>query len=226
MSLLALGMRRQSQVGIFDPGAPPINLVVDGNSIFGPNYTSVGTFDMHMMSVGSLASSGATHAGVAVGGGSWADLISKAAATVDPLWEADATNVLVVMETINSLADGTPVATIKAQIEAYLDGRLSLHPWRVIYCRTVPYGGSGAWATFNANMTEIDDWVQTNAASLGVDAVVDFRTMPVFDHDGTTSGPFETYNAQWQENAVPFVHPLDVPKAGMAAIVVAALEAL
>lgn len=45
-------------------------------------------------------------------------------------------------------------------------------------------------------------------------------------HDGTASGPFETYNDQWQENAVPFVHPRDVPKAGMAALVVAAMETM
>lgn len=219
-------LARRRARGIFESGAGPVNLVVDGNSIFANFYTSVGAFDAHLMNIEPLASSNATHASVAVSGASWADLISKAAATVDPLWGEGSTNVLVVGETINSLYDGASVATVKAQIEAYLDARLALHPWRVIYCRTVPYGGSGAWATFNANMVEIDDWVQANAATLGVEIVVDFRTMPVFDHDGTTSPPFEAYNDQWQENAVPFVHPLDIPKAGMAALVVAAMETM
>lgn len=225
MTLLAASGRRR--------GAEPdsifnnLHVVVDGNSVFADFYTELGTFDNHLMTVEPLASSGATHAGVAVSGASWANLIAKAATTVDLAWDSTAhNNVLVITETINSLYAGASVATVKTQIQTYLDGRLALYPWRVIYVRTFPYGGGAGYAAMNANMTEIDDWVQANAETLGVEAVVDPRSLPIFDHDGTLAAPFEAYNAQWHENAPPFVHPLDAPKLELAALIVAAMETM
>lgn len=211
---------------IFATGQPAVNVVVDGNSISANFYTTVGTFDNHLMTVEPLASSGATHASVAVSGASWADMIATHAASVDALWVAGATNVLVLNETINSVYQGASAATIQGQITTYLSGRLAAHPWRVIYWLTVPYGGGAEYATFNATMASVDEWVTANADTLGIEVVIDPRTIPTFDHDGTSAAAFEAYADEWNEVAAPYVHPLDPPKLQLAALIVAAMAAM
>lgn len=221
MSLLACARRRsRSIIG------RPLNVVVDGNSISANHYTAIGSFDNHLMTVEPLASSGATHASRAVSGASWADMLATHAAQVDALWSDGATNVLVVNETINSVFQGASAATIQGQIETYLSGRLALHPWRIIYWLTIPYGGGAAYTAFNATMVAVDQWVTANAEALGIEAVVDPRVIPTFAHDGLSAAPFEARNDEWHENAPPFVHPLDAPKLELAALIVASMETM
>lgn len=224
MSLLIAGRRRWAPL-IFDPGAPPVNVVVDGNSIADNYYTAIGTFDNHLMTVEPLASSGATHSCYADSGHSWAQMTADAAA-VDAAWVEGSTNILVIGETINSVYDGLTAAQVQADISAYLSGRLALHPWRVIYWLTLPYGGGPSYASFNATMNDVDAWSVANADTLGIELIVDPRTIPTFAHDGLLAAPFEVRNDEWQENSPPFVHPLDAPKLELAALIVAAMETM
>lgn len=210
---------------MFEVGAPSLNVVVEGNSISADFYTSIGSFDNHLMTVEPLASSGATHASKAVSGSRWSSIISRGS-QIDALWSPGRNNVLILNEHINSLFGGVSVATIQQQVTDYLDARLALNAWRVIYWRTLPYGGSGAYAAMNDNMVILDDWMEGNAAGLGIERVVDPRVIPAFDHDGKTAAPFEAYPEYWHETAVRYVHPLDVGKLQIAALIVAAMETM
>lgn len=220
--MMATTGRHQS---IFSDGQPPLNVHVEGNSISANYYTSIGTFDNHLMTVDPLASAGALHSSTAVSGASWGEIAARAA-SVDAAWRTGYTNVLVINETINSIYDGTSVAVIKSQIEEYLTGRMAAHPWRIIYWLCLPYGGSSAHVAFNAAIDEIDSWVVANRAALGIEKIINPRVLPIFDHDGTTAAPFEAHNDQWQENAVPFIHPLDTPKLQVAELIVGAMTTM
>lgn len=229
MSLLVSSARRRTGTGgpsgnIFD-GPLPINLHVEGNSISANFYTSIGSLDHHLMAVEPLASSGATHSCSAVSGSDWADIISRGA-TVDAAWDEGKTNILVLNEHINALYIGTSVATIQTQVTNYLAARLAAHPWRVVYWRTLPYGGSATYWTMNDNMVILDDWMAANASALGIEVVVDPRVAPAFAHDGKDAAPFLAYNDHWQENGPHWVHPNDLGKSKFVPLIVAAMATM
>lgn len=200
-------------------------MAVEGNSISSDFYTSLGSFDNHLMTVEPLASSGAVHGSAAATSSSWGTIIGRAG-IVDAYWRDGANNILVVNETLNTVASGASVETITGQIEAYISGRLALHPWRIIFWLTTPYGGGPGYATFNATIDAVDAWVVANADRLGIERVVDPRIVPTFDHDGTSAAAFAAFASHWQETAPPYVHPLDPPKLAVAALIVAAMETM
>lgn len=220
MTLLTVGAGRRNR-NIFTAGAPPINVHVEGNSISADHYTSYGTFDNHLMAIEPLASaSGAVHSCTAVTSSRWTHIIERLP-TVQGKWRDGYTNILVLNEHINTLFNGQTVESIQGWVTSYLSDLLAGHPWRVIYWRTLPYGGG--YATMNANMTFLDDWMEENADELGIEIVINPRVIDAFNHDGTSSAPFYAYIDLWNENAVPFVHPLDPPKLELAALIVAAM---
>lgn len=208
MLLAALGSARRRS-------SPAVNIVVDGNSISAGSYSTVGTLDVHIANTPPWDSCPAslTHSGHAVSGASWIDMLGHGA-EVDAAYDPDRVNVLVAWETINSLADGRSAAQVLTDLTAYTSARKATRPgWRILHVETIPYGGSGAWATFNANMATVDAAVRAEPAAYGFDATVSPRVAPAFDHDGTTSGPFAAYASYWHETGVPYIHPTDAGKA-------------
>lgn len=207
MTLITVGARRRGSIF-----TRPLNVVVDGNSIWDNYYTSYGKFDKHLLQFDPMKSSGATVYCGALSGVTWAGLASRAPAHVDAKWAAGKTNVLIVNETVNSIqVGGRDAAGVKADIQAYLSGRLALHPWRVIFSKCPPWGGSAGYAAQLAIRSEVNDWSEANAASLGIEKVVDLSTIPQFNHDGLQPGPFQTYAADWNES-YGWLHPKDAPK--------------
>lgn len=220
MTLLgAVGARRRSSVR-------PLNIVVDGNSISDNYYTTIGTFDNHLMMYEPLLSSGATHSCHALSGHSWAQMLTHGAG-VDADYVDGATNVLILWETINSLYDGLGVAQVLSDIATYTAARRAAHPdWLILHVETIPYGGSSTYAQMNADMFTIDATVRDNLATYGIDASVNLRTHPAFDHDGTTAAPFQAYASFWNETSVRYVHPTDDGKAVLAPIIATAVGTL
>lgn len=190
----------------------PLNVVVDGNSIWDNYYTSFGKFDQHMLQFEPLKSSGATTYCSALSGAKWADLITRAPAQVDARWADGMENVLVVNETVNSLrSGGLSAEQVKAQIATYLSGRLALHQWRVIFCKCPPWGGGATYTAQLDARLEVNGWVEANASALGIERVVGLSSIPQFNHDGKQPGPFQQYAADWQESS-NWLHPKDAPK--------------
>lgn len=207
----------------------PVNVVVDGNSITTSSYSTVGTFDNHLMTVEPLKSSGATHAGYGAGGHTWRHMIdglsgNSAASQVDAAWVDGAENVLVLWEHTNSARGTASVSTIVADMEEYITGRTTLHPWHVIVINSTPQGGSSSWASTNAELAELDQWTRDNATRLGYE-VVEPRTLDVFNYSGNEPEPFLAVESwAWHEKGSGWIHPLDEPKLQVAELVVKAMN--
>lgn len=218
MTLLASGGRRRGSIF-----SDPLNVVVDGNSIWDNYYTAFGKFDQHLMQYEPLKSSGASIYCGALSGASWANLTARAPYHVDAKWVEGRNNVLIVNETVNSIQGGGSAATVKAAITTYLSGRLALHPWRIIYSKCPPWGGSAAFAGQLAIRSEVNAWAEANATTLGIERVVDLSSIPQFDHDGLLPAPFQAFAADWQE-ATGWLHPKDAPKLLWAELLVATMN--
>lgn len=209
MTLIVATARRRTAIN-------GLHIVVDGSSVTTANYGNIGTLDVHLMMHEPLASSGATHIGLGVGGETWLDM-AAAGAEVDAAFDPGRVNVLVTYETSNSLASGRTAAQVLGDITAYTAGRKAAHPeWLIVWIESLPYGGSSAWATLNADKIAIDAAIQADPLTYGFDAFAATRTHPAFDHDGTTTVAFTDYAAYWHETGVPYAHPTDEGKAVIA----------
>lgn len=225
--LVPSGRRRGPFVNLFDPDAPLLKVHVEGNSISSGLVTSPGSLTLYIKQTEPLASAPSVlYATTATGGAQWTDLIARGA-TVDASFVAGRNNLLILNEHINALyLDRNTVEQVQAQVTEYLAARLAANPWRVIYWRTVPYGGGPAFAKMNAEMTFLDDWMETNKNTLGIERVVDPRVIPAFDHDGTSPDPYIEYAAWWEETEYRWIHPENIGQIEIAKLIVAAMETM
>lgn len=212
-------------MNVFASGLP-INVVVDGNSMTTNLYGTIGTFDNHLMTVEPLKSSGATHVGLGTPGHRWDWMNQTAdAAAVDNAWQPGAENVLVLWEHTNSI-NALSVADTIGYIEAYLDARLAVHPWKIIMLSAPPRDGSSGWRQKNLNMLEVNQWCVDNAARFGMENI-DVRQLPVFNYLGDEPAPFLAVESwAWHEKGSGWLHPLDEPKLQVAELVVRVMQGL
>lgn len=221
MSLLAGGRRR---------GRVPLNLVVDGNSLSANFYTSIGTFDKHIIAQPALdaARATATTSCFAVSGHDWATMVSTHGPLVDAAWVDGATNVLVAWEGTNSEASAP--SYISGFIGQYAADRRTVHPgWKILYVETIPRHGSPdePYSTYNQNLIGFDNLLRTDPTTLGYDVFVPVRDHPAFGHDGTDPAKFSAYASFWRESAAPnYTHLYDPGKAPIAANVAAAIAGI
>lgn len=211
-----------------------VNLVVDGNSISANYYTSIGTMDEHLILQDPLTWATVSHSCFAVSGDRWTEMVAEHGTLVDAAYdETDGvTNVLVAWETTNQVTASTAtVTTCLTKIAEYTTARRAAHDgWIILYVGTLPCGGGAAYADENNNLLTVDAAVEADPASYGLDAFVDLRVHPAFDHDGTTAAAFDAYPTFWEEteDAEPryFLHPRDPGKAVIAPIIAAAIADL
>ncbi len=107
------------------------------------------------------------------------EMITQAAAQIDPLFNAAKNNILVVWEGRNSIYNGgrTPAAAW-VEIQDYVAARLALHPeWKIVLMTVLPQRAStdtdasaaATWATFQ----QFNDLMRAGWRATGAKALVD-----------------------------------------------------
>lgn len=233
--LLTLGRRRPSLTdGFYVTGEGKsidltgvVNLVVDGNSIMGDFYTSLGGFHGNLQQYEPLASAVDTDANVAISGQTWVGMTTTKS-DVDAAWVEGATNILFLGETVNYIilqwqnGETDPAAAAlacRSAITGYLSAVRSIHPgWCVIIGGTTPLGGlnTAEYQMQNAAIALVDAWVAANVNALDLHAFIGYRNHAGFDHDGTTTAAFTDHQSLWYETTPRFLHPTDAGKNLMA----------
>lgn len=208
-----------------------VNLHVDGNSIYAP-WGSKGMDQVIFEETPTIGTSGATRTNTAIAGQSWQDMIDNPADT-DNAWVEGKTNVLLLSETHNTIASKNKTATENIQLaRQYIAARRAKHPWIILLVGTIPAGGNPdtltpggviTWGTANSRFTETDAYMAANYQDMGVHGYVDLRSIPMYNHDGSTIAAFTAYAANWTETAAPYVHPNNGGKIPMAQKIGAAL---
>lgn len=204
------------------PWEGPVNVVVDGNSIYADYYTVHGPFSNHIFLEEPFASSGFTHNDAAITTQTWRDM-TDVATDVDAKYAPGKTNVLVASETTNSIYTfATSPAETVADATAYIARVRSVHPdWIILLAGSLPAEGSHSPSedlVLNLDMIEVDDHMAANFAAMGADGYVSYRDLPPFVGTGTTT-PYDAFPGLWHDH----IHPADPGKVYMRQRVVQAL---
>lgn len=198
-----------------DPGPTKLpadlSMTFDGNSISAGNNTPEPLLYYvveYLNSIGALNSAN-VHT-VAIGGQRWVEM-SAAHADVDAAWEPSRTNVLIAGEDCNSVFQGgKSTAQVLQDTRDYYAVVKAAHPgWKILMWGNLPRGGLSSDAANNDSLIALNDYWRNNWQAEGIDGWVDMRTIPQYDHDGTTTEAFTAYADAWSETAPAFVHPLE-----------------
>lgn len=200
-----------------------LNVVCDGNSIT-TNWP--GSADAPPTIASLLLPklpAGAVTKDLGIAGQTW-DNMATTATDVDAAWIPGRTNILIAMETTNSVAIGNQTgAQAWASCKAYLNRVLSVHPWKIVLCGSLPrkiyVGGPVQWETY---MREFDALARAGFRAAGAHVFCDFRTGDSpFNHDQDPYRFIEQPTIWWDD-----VHVSAVGKGYMVGMMLNALKRL
>lgn len=196
-----------------------LNIIVDGNSIYSGNYTAIATL---LLSSTPLSGTGATAVNCAASGFNWSTL-SGHVSSVSAAYAAGKTNVLVVGETTNSIANGGGRTAAEAWSDclSYVAAVKATRPdMRIILCGSLPARPAGD-GTKNAAMVAWDALALAGYRAAGISRFVNFRATTPFNVTGDVSGDYPT--TYWDADQV---HPKDAAKTIMCDLMGRAIASL
>jgi lysophospholipase L1-like esterase len=181
------------------------NIVCVGNSLtHGDGGDGVtGDYPHQMSALPALNGISAINAGVS--GARTIDMIGQQATNVDAHWDATkATNVLIIWEGTNSIADGASAATAYAQMITYIANILAVHKWVIVLMTCLPRENSAGQTqtdAWNASLDSYNALLVANYRSMGAKGLVNIRAagspyntpsynMATFEAFATASGLF------------------------------------
>lgn len=157
---------------------PGINLVVDGNSngagyAASQGYNWVNTILAPRAPISSQISVG----NVAISGQTLAQMAANHA-DVDAYWVSGKTNVLLVIEIINSISTNGSASQTAADMAAYCAAVKSVHPWKIVAVTGGPRYqayGHGTVAQLNQEIINANARIIQDQRVIGLDGVADIR---------------------------------------------------
>jgi lysophospholipase L1-like esterase len=168
-------------------------------------------------------------------GYTWEQLRTQGA-TINALYQAGKTNVLVILEGTNALlSGGQSAAACYASARAYITERLAAHPWRIMLLTTPPFRTASmddaASIEINGRVTAYNNLLRANWATDGCAALVDFQQAgSPFAISSFTVAAFNAiqYNGTtvWTSSEAQWVHPNDNGYACLARMVALTLRRL
>lgn len=163
----------------FKPSATNVNIVFDGNSIVYGYYQTT-NIEQRMAASWPLAGLGLTVANLGKNGYTWRMLmgLDGGSNNVDSQYVAGRKNILVVMETTNSIyVGGRSGSQAAADAQAYVAARLAAHAWTVLLVTAPPHWVANQ-TTADANNAAIDSAnaaMRANYRAWGAAACADIR---------------------------------------------------
>lgn len=169
-------------------------IVFDGNSLFA--LTAPIRISEQLADTPLISGTGTTIANVAISGQAWGDM-SGSAADVDAQWPASGKGILVCWEGTNDIGGGASPQACVDHAKTYVQGRLALHPWKIVVLTTLPRRYTSQVA---ANLAAYNDLLKQQYRDVGAHAVCDVRQRgSPFDFTGTTDAPFIATQRLWLE---------------------------
>lgn len=185
--------------------AATTNVYFSGNSIVAGNgLTSAQAPPGVMGTLAPLAAAGLTVANLGHSGDTWEALTTLT--DMDSAFAAGKTNVLLAMETVNSLNINTVEQCIVAA-KAYIAARLAAHPTvKIVLVTAIPYTSAvTTQAIANADIISVNQAFLANHRAWGCAACVDLRaTGSPFDNFSTYAAAEFTATGLYQSDGV---HP-------------------
>lgn len=184
------------------------NIIIDGNSIYAVGEGLDSSIQAQLGLVAPFLDSGASFSTVAIGGQTWADMVTSDA-DVDAAFVEGNDNILIVGECTNTayFTAGTGAEMWASAIQ-YMTDRKAAHPTlKIVLCGSIPYlSGTFPAEVLGGNQRMIDfDALALAGWREYADAFVNFRTLsnPEFNHAGVQL-TFELYGTSWFDT---YMHP-------------------